>query len=121
MDSTTSAQPPRPKQARAKKTLDARSQIDLFERFRAPDKLGLLGHRAQFGRLHEDRRRRGALLRICSQAEQDHERRCDNEKKVSRPHHTPVTAELTDRLEINTPVGKADEGYSSALRPPNAS
>jgi hypothetical protein len=36
-------------QARAKKTLDARPQIDLFERFRAPDKLGLLGHRPQFG------------------------------------------------------------------------
>jgi hypothetical protein len=32
----------------------------------------------------------------------------------------PVTAELTDRWEINTPVGKADEGYSLALRLPSA-
>ena len=50
-------------QAGTEETLHPRPQIDLFERLRASDKLGLFGHGPQLGRRHEHCGRRTALLR----------------------------------------------------------
>jgi hypothetical protein len=49
-------------QAGTEKALHARPQIDLFQRLGAPDELRLFGHRQQFRRLHQHRRRLPGLL-----------------------------------------------------------
>src|SRR5262249_13212875 len=56
-------------QASPEETGHTRSQIDLFERLGAPDKFGLLGHRAEFRQLEKDRRRWSSLLSVRRQAD----------------------------------------------------
>ena len=72
-----------------RKPLHPRPQIDLFDRFRAPDKLRLLGHRPQLGWLDQHRRRRPALLRVRRKADQHRNRRGEDENKMSPCHRIP--------------------------------
>ena len=86
-------------QAGTEEALHTRPQIDLFERLGAPDELGLLGHRAQLGRLDQHRRRRPGLLGKCGRESGQGRKHDENEREMFSSHDRPQrpTTQKTQR------------------------